>query len=244
MDFTSLIGPVLGGLFGAGGSSEGNKQSQTQTQTLDPRMANAVYGNLVPAATDWFKSNSSGLNPMMVQGLNQQYNVLQSPYTTYGYQQMMGNGSNLMAGPVAGNPFMGGGGLLGSQMYGSPAQSSAPSGSGGLFGAISSAGPFSYTAPPPVAAAPAAEPETPAYTGEWFGGQWMPVINGQRFIRGENFPIYAKSGKIIGYRITGEGNAGDGGLGADGGLGLGLGGGIGGLGLGGGGGGDGGGESA
>jgi hypothetical protein len=146
-DFTSLIGPAVGGIFGALGSSGGNQQTQTQTQNLDPRMANAVYGNLVPGITDWYQDNKSGLNPIMLQGLNQQYNALQDPFTSAGYNRMGQNGYNLMGGGVAGNPFTNGwqthnsgsGGLAPA----SPSTSVQTSGwGGGSLGLGNSVGPF------------------------------------------------------------------------------------------------------
>jgi hypothetical protein len=98
---TSLAGPVIGGLLGGSGS----KSSQTQTNTIDPRLAEAIYGSngSVPAAQDWFSKNKSGMNSQMQQGLTNQ--ASQYAASKPGFDQMQNLGLGLMGGGVAGNPF-------------------------------------------------------------------------------------------------------------------------------------------
>lgn len=57
----------------------------------------------------------------------------------------------------------------------------------------------------PVQATPAAQPTNQTYTGQFDGTRWLPVIDGQRFVNGDNFPLISKAGDVIGYRHTGEG---------------------------------------
>lgn len=98
---TSLAGPVIGGLLGGSGS----KSSQTQTNTIDPRLAEAIYGSngSVPAAQQWFSQNKTGMNPQMQQGLTNQ--AAQYAASKPGFDQMQNLGLGLMGGGVAGNPF-------------------------------------------------------------------------------------------------------------------------------------------
>jgi len=109
-----IASSVLGGLLGGGSSSKG--QTTTQTQSLDPRMQEYVYGGngktgILPYASSLFAQQAAngGLNDMQRQGLNTQYNYLTSPAFTQGYDQMRSLGSTLMGAGVAGNPFTGGG---------------------------------------------------------------------------------------------------------------------------------------
>ena len=96
-----LAGPVLGGLLGGSGS----KSSQTQTNTIDPRLADAIYGSngSVPAAQQWFSQNKSGMNGQMQQGLNNQ--ASQYAASKPGFDTMQNLGLGLMNSGVAGNPF-------------------------------------------------------------------------------------------------------------------------------------------
>ena len=96
-----LAGPVLGGLLGGGGS----KSSQTSQNTIDPRLADAIYGSngSVPAAQQWFSQNKSGMNSQMQQGLTNQ--ASQYAASKPGFDQMQNLGLGLMGGGVAGNPF-------------------------------------------------------------------------------------------------------------------------------------------
>lgn len=175
-DFTSLIGPAVGGLFGALGSSNANQQNSSQTQTLDPRMAGAVYGNLVPGLTNYYQQNQSGLNPVMTQGLNQQYNTLQDPFSAAGYGLMGQRGYQLMGGSVAGNPFTMGQNAP-SGPSGVPAAPSGPTGwgQGGLgIGGLNSFGPFGMPAPQSYSGAPAS---SPMYAGGLGFGMAQPNPN-------------------------------------------------------------------
>lgn len=120
------------GLLGAFLGSKGNDTKTTSTNAIDPRMGSYIYGNgsnvqgVLPAATDWYQKNQSGLNDQSLQGLNRQWNTASDPNTAQGYTNMQGLGSSLMGGGVAGNPFttgrasLNGGANLG--MGGQPAQ--------------------------------------------------------------------------------------------------------------------------
>ena len=106
----SAVAPtIIGGLMG----SEGSSQSQTQQNTIDPRMAKYIYGEngtggLLSEANKWYENNKTGLNSQMLQGLNTQWNVLNNPETMGTYKQMQNIGSSLMSAPVMGNPFANG----------------------------------------------------------------------------------------------------------------------------------------
>lgn len=99
--FTSLAGPLIGGLLGG----SGNKQESSSKQTIDPRMDPYIYGSggSLPAAADWFAKNKSGMNAQMQQGLNNQ--SAQYAASKPGFDQMQNLGLGLMGGGVAGNPF-------------------------------------------------------------------------------------------------------------------------------------------
>lgn len=96
-----LAGPVIGGLLGGGG----NKQSSTSQQTIDPRLAAAIYGEngSVPLAQQWLAANKTGMNSQMQQGLNNQ--AAQYAASKPGFDTMQNLGLGLMGGGVAGNPF-------------------------------------------------------------------------------------------------------------------------------------------
>lgn len=96
-----LAGPVIGGLLGGGG----NKQSSTQTNQIDPRLAAAIYGEngSVPLAQQWLAANKTGMNSQMQQGLNNQ--AAQYAASKPGFDTMQNLGLGLMGGGVAGNPF-------------------------------------------------------------------------------------------------------------------------------------------
>jgi hypothetical protein len=97
----SIAAPVIGGLLGSGGT----KQSQSVTNSIDPRYGEYLYGagGLLPSAANWYAQNKSGMNDQMAQGLNSQWNTLQQSQP--GYMQMQNLGLGLMGGGVAGNPF-------------------------------------------------------------------------------------------------------------------------------------------
>jgi hypothetical protein len=100
----SVAAPLIGGLLGGKGNSSG----ATQTSSIDPRLADAIYGSsgVVPSAQDWYAKNKTGLNPMMLQGMNNQWNQANSSHQ--GFNQMQNLGMGLMGAGVAGNPFSGG----------------------------------------------------------------------------------------------------------------------------------------
>ena len=97
----AVAGPVIGGLLGGGG----NKESSTKTNTIDPRLADAIYGSngSVPLAQQWMAANKTGMNGQMQQGLNNQ--AAQYAASKPGFDQMQNLGLGLMGGGVAGNPF-------------------------------------------------------------------------------------------------------------------------------------------
>lgn len=101
----------------------GSGSQQTTKQEIDPRMAALLYGNdgLFTKATTLYNSNPSGMNARMWEGMNKQYDYLNSPQYTQGYQRLLGVGGNLLSQGAAGNPFTGGGGVprSGSMGFGS-----------------------------------------------------------------------------------------------------------------------------
>ena len=151
---------LLGGLMGSEEKTVGktNPTSQTTVSSggsstqhrLDPRMEQAIYGagGIMPNASAWYAQNSSGLNPQMVQGLNNQWNQLGA--SAQGFNQMQNLGMGLMGGGTAGNPFTGGGGIAPQNLSYTPAQQ-----------APQTTSPFTMPAP----TAPA-----PAMTGGGYGG--------------------------------------------------------------------------
>jgi hypothetical protein len=119
MFITSLIGPVVGGLLGG----EGNSQTSSTQNKIDPRMDPYIYGEggILPAAAAWYNQNQSGLNPQMLTGLNNQW--LQLGASKPGYDTMQNLGLSMMGGGVMGNPFSNGtmanGGTMPAPMQGS-----------------------------------------------------------------------------------------------------------------------------
>ena len=145
----SLLGAYLG--------SKGNDTKTTSQNTIDPRMGSYIYGNgsnvqgVLPAATDWYQKNPSGLNEQSVQGLNRQWNVANDPNTAQGYTNMQSLGSSLMGSGVAGNPFTSGRASLNSGNLGLGAGTAQPQfqnpasldgGRPSYAGPLSNAGPF------------------------------------------------------------------------------------------------------
>lgn len=107
-----LTAPVIGAGIGAlaGGSSGGG--GATQSTTLDPRMANFVYGadgksGLLGDAQSIYSQQmkNGGLNNMQRQGMDMQYQYLTSPQYMQGAQSLYDTGAGLLSGGVAGNPF-------------------------------------------------------------------------------------------------------------------------------------------
>ena len=109
---------VVGGMM----SDSGGSQTQSVQNSLDPRMADAVYGSggILGSAKDWYAANKSGLNSQMLTGMDNQSRQLESG--AQGWNQMQNLGMGLMGGGTAGNPFTGGGGIAPSQQTYQPAQ--------------------------------------------------------------------------------------------------------------------------
>ena len=187
---------VAVGVGGAAVSAYGAKKQGDAAQAaaesvgkVDPRFEELIYGDgkdgkgLLNNAQDWYNANQSGLNPQMLQGMNQQWGVLNDPNLRNGYNNMANMGASLMNAPVAGNPFTDGRNTLnpsyGTQMapglINSTIQNTGPQAIGqapqqnkplpvafgsdtGTPGGLLSAGPFTAPAPvaPPVAPAPVA----------------------------------------------------------------------------------------
>lgn len=107
-----LTGDLLGAGVGllAGATSGGN--SSQQSTTLDPRIAQYVYGQdgkggLLADTQSIYQQQmqNGGLNDMQRQGMGMQYQYLTSPQYSQGAQSMYDMGAQLMSGGVAGNPF-------------------------------------------------------------------------------------------------------------------------------------------
>jgi hypothetical protein len=113
----SVAAPVIGGLMGG----RGNSSTQTSQASIDPRMADAVYGSggILPSGRDWYNANKTGMNAQMATGLDNQWN--QHTASTQGFNQMQNLGMGLMGGGTAGNPFTGGGYIAPSQPSYAPA---------------------------------------------------------------------------------------------------------------------------
>lgn len=101
-----LAGAVLGGTSG------GQDTTATTTKSMDPRLANYVYGadgtgGLLGSATKLFNDQmaTGGLNELQRQGIDMQKNHLMNPAYAQGYTNMMNVGQGLLGGGVAGNPF-------------------------------------------------------------------------------------------------------------------------------------------
>lgn len=146
---TDLLGAGVGAI--AGGSSGGGEQ--TQKTTLDPRIAQYVYGTdgnsgLLGDAQSIYQQqmNQGGLNDMQRQGMGMQYQYLTSPQYQQGAQQKFDVGSGLLGGGVAGNPFTRSQGM----------QGAAPQRAGFQFAPSSQAPIQSYAPQRPQATAPAA----------------------------------------------------------------------------------------
>lgn len=106
MSLLSIGSALVGGLLGAK-SSKGGKQ--TTTQRMDPRMEQAVYGGLLPAAQEWFSRNQMG-NQLMQHGAQLQADFYQDPLYRQGFDQLRRTGLGLLGAGVAGNPHAPNGG--------------------------------------------------------------------------------------------------------------------------------------
>lgn len=83
-----------------------NKTKTTTTEQrnkLDPRMDAAIYGSLLPKATELL--NQPAINDRMRQGLDAQYNYLNSPLYSALFNSLLGQGGSLLSRGVAGNPY-------------------------------------------------------------------------------------------------------------------------------------------
>lgn len=101
-----VAGPLIGAAMGA----EGNRNSSTTRNPMDPRMDRYVYGEdgrsgLLGRITDRYNANPSGINQQMLDGWNRQWGLLTDPSVAQGYQGMRNTGNALMQSPIAGNPF-------------------------------------------------------------------------------------------------------------------------------------------
>lgn len=109
--FGEILGSVVGGLLGGGGS----ESSQTSNK-IDDRLAPYVYGKdgkggLLGDVMALYaqQAGMGGLNELQRAGLESQRQVYASPQYTQGYDAMRSMGMGLMGAGVAGNPFTSGG---------------------------------------------------------------------------------------------------------------------------------------
>lgn len=104
----AVAAPLVGGLLGSKGNSSSSGGAVTQTNSIDPRLVDSIYGKngVVPSAQDWYAKNKTGMNPMMLQGMDNQWN--QANASHQGFNQMQNLGMGLMGAGMAGNPFSGG----------------------------------------------------------------------------------------------------------------------------------------
>jgi hypothetical protein len=124
------VGAAAIGAIGAM-SSGGNNSTSSSQATLDPRIANYLYGGsggggLLNSVNNTFAQQAAtgGLNPLQTAGLEMQRQTLTAPNYTQGYDQMRSLGSSLLGGGVAGNPFTGGGPAMAQQPQQMPPQGS------------------------------------------------------------------------------------------------------------------------
>lgn len=102
------IGAVAGGLLGATQKSP----TDTMTRTIDPRMANYLYGadgtsGILGGVNDLWKKQMAqgGLNDVQREGLNRQLATLRDPRYSQGFDAMRSSGLGLLGMPIAGNPY-------------------------------------------------------------------------------------------------------------------------------------------
>lgn len=113
----SQLGGLLGAAAGAVGAGKGGLNSATTTNqnTVDPRIAQYIYG---PNGSGGLLANvnntmnqqmqNGGLNATQQQGLNMQLSALQDPAYASSLQQIRSVGTGLLGGNQAGNPFTSG----------------------------------------------------------------------------------------------------------------------------------------
>lgn len=102
-DLLKKYGPTaIGALAGLDAAKNG---TQTDIQkTLDPRMADLLYGSggYLPAAQQWFNANKNG-NPNMQAGAAQLQSLYTDPQLQAGYGRLQSAGLGMMGGA---NPFL------------------------------------------------------------------------------------------------------------------------------------------
>ncbi|MDB5541983.1 MAG: hypothetical protein JWQ89_3710 [Devosia sp.] len=112
----TTAGGLLGAAAGAVGAGSGlNSATTTNQSTVDPRVAQYVYGadgnsGLLGSVNSLTNSQlaTGGLNATQTQGLNQQLAAYNDPAYTAGLQSMRTAGAGLLNAPVASNPFTSG----------------------------------------------------------------------------------------------------------------------------------------
>jgi hypothetical protein len=84
-------------------SNKTKTETTKQENKLDPRMDAALYGSLLPRAQELL--GQPAINSRMRQGMDAQYNYLNSPLYSSIFNSMLGQGMNMMNQGVAGNPY-------------------------------------------------------------------------------------------------------------------------------------------
>jgi hypothetical protein len=109
----SKFAPLLGAVLGSTGKL--SSATQTSQNTLDPRIAQYLYGangssGLLGNVGQLYNQQmaTGGLNPLQQQGMAAQQQVLNDPGYQAGFNQMRSAGQGLLNQPIAGNPFTSG----------------------------------------------------------------------------------------------------------------------------------------
>jgi hypothetical protein len=176
MSWAAVAGAAVGVVGGAMNGHSGGQGSQTTQNTLDPRIANFLYGGggfygLLNRTNDieGAQTAQGGLNPMQQAGLEMQRQTLMDPAYTQGYGQMRSLGSSMLGQGVAGNPFLS---MNGPRAMPAPIQQQQmPQGVGAIGG--------------PSGAAPSVLPMGPG-----FGGGMLFGPDQQRFMAGPASAAY------------------------------------------------------
>lgn len=115
--FGQILGSVVGGLLGGGGS----ESSQTSNK-IDDRLAPYIYGKdgkggLLSDVQSLYRQQmgQGGLNEMQRAGMESQRQVYASPQFTQGYDAMRSQGMGLLGAGVSQNPFTSGMPMMGAQ---------------------------------------------------------------------------------------------------------------------------------
>jgi len=177
MSWAAVAGAAIGVVGGAMNGS--NSSSQTTQQTIDPRIANLLYGSgsggLLGGVNNLYQQQASqgGLNPLQISGLEMQRQALMDPRYTQGFDQMRNLGSGLLGQGVAGNPFTGGLMAMGN-VSPPPKMTTLPVPQGGLMSAAMQPIQAQQIAPPaPAVSAPASTGPAP---GSW---EWQQQLNNE-----------------------------------------------------------------